>query len=261
MTLRDQAARADAATRYQVASVSQDQRYWDNRRAEHAAAMAADAHASRDLVVVNGRQVEPGSPVPVPQQQPAHVQSRAVATQKPPEMPSGRTWATTAQILDRWRQDGVGHASIEWWKRDGADPEADLAFAVPVMAGVLSGLDDADLNAVQGILAELGPGFEARLYKSAAAYARGIAPRAGDAASLAANSSQSKETTMATYNYGSDAEMKARYDALTPLIHRARARGDNLEYYALAAEREALGQRVHPGDGAPSPDNSGHRVG
>ena len=66
---------------------------------------------------------------------------------------------------------------------------------------------------------------------------------------------------MPTYNYGSPAEMKARYDALTPLIHRARARNDHIEYRALAAEREALEPLVYPGDGSPGTDQRGHQVG
>ena len=66
---------------------------------------------------------------------------------------------------------------------------------------------------------------------------------------------------MPTYSYGSPAEMKARYDALTALIHRARARNDHIEDRAIAAEREALEPLVYPGDGSPGTDQRGHQVG
>ena len=105
-----------------------------------------------------------------------------------------------------------------------------MPYALPVMAGVLSGLDDADLHAVQGIIAELGPGFEARLYKSAAAYARSTAPVAGDPASLVSRPSTTKGSNMATHEFkGSDADLHKEFRQLAADIQDARLRNDHMK--------------------------------
>jgi hypothetical protein len=223
------------------------------RAREFDAARAAHEAGQVDKITVNGKPHVDGQPIPEAAPTTAPAPAAPVETVKPLEMPiSDRPWLTAEQVVERWKADAVGNVAVEHWNRDGSDIKADLPFGIAVQAGVLEGLDDDDLAAFAGILDELGAGFQARLLKAAAKFGRQLAPKSGDAGSLAMKP-QSKGPQMAEFNFSfkSRTEGEALFRELGTKKMTAYMNGNTSEAKRLDAEQSALGKVLYPGMNAP----------
>jgi hypothetical protein len=243
MTLANEAARAVAAENYKIASVTADQRYWDNRRSQEAAANAADAaraaaeRQSQLPVIVDHPAPATGEYSPVrigpATDKPLSVDKRNARTgEYSPVVPLPQA-TVMAWLTDERRFDPQGVAALE--REWGGDMGANLAYANAWMARHLTPeqraratADYIDNVSVIRFLAQCGR---------------------EEAHTSTAVSTTTKGPSVSETMTKADAEKKFRQ--LTADMHDARAKGDRLRAKELADERDLLGSALYPGDSGP----------
>jgi hypothetical protein len=253
MTLKAELAKSDAARAYAVASVQSDQKYWNNRRAEHA---AMPDGASRDLVVA-GTPVIVGETAGNPAVAPAGNVSVArtvphgtvdTRTASAPSAPTPLAAANVAAWVadeSRFDPEGVKALQNEW----GADLPANLGYVKHFLHTTFTP-EQRERAEAANILSVPVIRFIAQAARENAAPTFHSAVKPG-------------ATTKGPPPMSDESRPDAlkRFRRLTSDLHAARARMDHLKAREIGDERDALSAQLFPGDGAPTADHSGHQVG
>jgi hypothetical protein len=254
VTLKADLARQDAARAYAAGSTLANERYWNTRRAEHA---AMPDGASRDLVVAGAASAADGNVVvsrpqntaQTAQNSPQPVQNEQVAFQT--GKPSTSTAAplsaesVTAFLAEHRSYDAAGVTALEQ-KWSGPDMASNLGYARAWLNRHLSSEQQERIRAA---------GFDViPLYELIAQFGRDEA----HAAPTTTTTTMKGPSPMSDENRP---DALKRFRRLTADLHSARARMDHLKARELGDERDALSAALFPGDGSPDAEHSGKVIG
>jgi hypothetical protein len=265
MTLRDQAARSDAAARYQQDSIRSAESFLSRALAEAAAQAhaeqtrtAADRQAQLPVIVGgtgNHLPVVPDGNVTVARPGPHGLP----AVSAPLPALGDRQPIAADALLEQFRNNGSAAIALKDWPTAAED----LPFAAGPMAMVVNAMPKDDADLVLGALEEafdLRPSVKVTFMKAMSGLGRQAATVAGDPNSFTMPATQTRGPNQMAETL-TKADAQKRFAELTKRGHDLRSRNDHIGAREAFAERDRLSEALHPGDGSPTADQSGHKIG